>query len=49
MGGPAWDRQTEVQELSEVPEERSLGHVRGTRKGVAGEGHSSTQVKGGAC
>lgn len=41
--------QREVQEVREVPEERGLGHVRGTRKGVAGEGLNSRQDKGGAC
>lgn len=49
---PTWDRergQREAQEVREVPEEKGLGHIRGTRKGVAGEGLSSRQDKGGAC
>lgn len=38
----------ETQKMREISEERGLGQVGGTRKGVAGEGHSSRQDKGGA-
>jgi hypothetical protein len=45
MGGTNLGHREE-QQMRELSEERGLGMVGGTRKGVAGERHSSRQDKG---